>query len=334
MSGELRISVVVPAYNAEGTIRDAIASIDVQGVSDLEVIIVDDVSADATCDILDAESAGRENLTIIKRGANGGPAAARNDGISKARGEWIAFLDGDDAWLPGKLQAQLQLADAHPDVDLWCGGVKQVSGRGKWVSEIGIRDSTEIENLDSEETSPDDTESRISKLSNQQIPFREIPLEEFVNCNSVATSTVLVKREALERVGGFDTQFVGPEDYDLWMRLAVDHRLARIDAPLSRYRHVVGSLSMDERKFLPQVLRVLEKGFAEGGALHGFAHLRKAAISNQLWNASWMAFNRGARLSAIRYWAQSWAMNLQAERREPRKWARLLFRYICGRRVQ
>jgi glycosyltransferase involved in cell wall biosynthesis len=305
MSGGSHISVVVPVYNAEHTIRDAIASIDAQATSELDVIVVDDVSTDATRDILKNEVSNRQGYRIIERQKNGGPAAARNDGIGAASGDWIAFLDGDDAWLPRKLETQLALAAQHPDVDLWCAATVR----------LGV-DATEGADMNEPGADP---------------AHRAITLEEFVKHNPVATSTVLVKREALEACGGFDDSFVGPEDYDLWMRMAVGHRLALIDSPLSQYRHVVGSLSMDDRKFLPQVLRVLDKGFAEGGALCDYRHQRQSAISNQLWNASWMAFNRGARVTAIRYWIRSWWMNLRADQRESRKWGRLLFRYLFGR---
>ena len=136
----------------------------------------------------------------------------------------------------------------------------------------------------------------------------------------------------LVAAGGFDTQFVGPEDYDLWMRLAQGHRLMRVASPLARYRLVPGSLSMDDRKFLPQVLRVLAKGFAPGGAIESFAHLRVASLATQYWNASWMAFNRGARGTALRYWWRAYRMDHSSAISAARPWGRLLLRYLAGSR--
>jgi hypothetical protein len=159
-----------------------------------------------------------------------------------------------------------------------------------------------------------------------------IDLAEFVRNNPVATSTVLVRRDVLTGAGGFDESFRGPEDFDLWMRIGTGHALRRLDCPLSRYRVQAGSLSMDERRFLPEVLRVLEKAFAPGGALSGHPEWRGSAISNQLWNASWMAFNRGARGTAIALWARAYARNLQSSQRVDRPWLRLLLRYVVGKR--
>jgi len=325
MSDGPRISVVVPAFNAEDTIRDAIASIEAQGVSPLQVIIVDDASGDRTRDVLADVTADRDGYRVIGRQSNGGPAAARNEGIEAARGEWLAFLDGDDAWLPNRLKMQLRLAHEHPDVTLWCGDVV-----GMRNAEDGIQ-RTEGGGPQENGRIHEPTNQRIDQSTNPLAAFRDIALEEFVNHNAVATSTVLVRRGAVEAVGGFDPQFVGPEDYDLWMRLAARYRLCRVEAPLSQYRHVPGSLSMDDRRFLPQVLRVLDKAFGEGGAFRPYMHLRDAALSNQLWNASWMAFNRGARITALRYWTRSYLLNRKAIRREERAWFALFIRYLFGR---
>lgn len=306
MSEQPFISVVVPAYNAAQTIREALASVAAQGRRDAEVIVVDDASRDATPQILRDEYAQKPGHRILALERNGGPAAARNAGVELARGAWVAFLDGDDAWLPGRLDLQLQLALANPEVALWCGDVVPLKS----------------ENAQQEPRLPAAAHAR----------FRDLPLAEFVYHNAVATSTVLVRRAALLSVGGFDEQFVGPEDYDLWMRLARVHRLARLECPLARYRLVAGSLSMDDRKFLPQVLRVLDKGFAPGGVLSAHADLREASMATQYWNASWMAFNRGARPTALRYWWAAYRRDHRSAISAARPWRRLLLRYLAGRR--
>src|SRR5690348_11964260 len=93
-----RLSVVIPAYNAATTIRAAVTSTLRQTRPVLEVIVVDDGSADATADVVSA--IGDPRVRLISR-VNGGPSAARNAGIAAARGEFVAFLDSDDLWLPG-----------------------------------------------------------------------------------------------------------------------------------------------------------------------------------------------------------------------------------------
>ncbi|MDA0323633.1 MAG: glycosyltransferase family A protein [Verrucomicrobia bacterium] len=295
------VSVVIPAYNAEGTILEALQSVSAQTVAPFEVIVVDDVSQDATLRTIQESGS---TCRLIERSENGGPASARNEGIGASSGEWIAFLDGDDAWLPWRLDLQLRLAEAHPSVAAWCGET------------IGLEDGVD----DPHQPGDMDPASDL------------IELNEFVRHNPVATSTVLVKKSVLDEVGGFDPSFRGPEDFDLWMRIAATHEIRRVEWPISRYRVHVGSLSMDDRTFLPQVLNVLDKAYSDGGAMTSHPEWRIGAESNQYWNASWMAFNRGSRSDAVRLWWKAYTRNRKAENAIPRQWVRLLVRYLVGSR--
>lgn len=108
-SGDFSVSAVIPAYNAEGFISDAIRSVLAQTYEIAEIIVVDDGSSDRTAEV----SAGFPRTRVIRR-PNGGQGAARNTGIHAASGEWIAFLDHDDTWLPRK--TEIQLAHVAPDV--------------------------------------------------------------------------------------------------------------------------------------------------------------------------------------------------------------------------
>src|SRR5436309_274726 len=106
----MRVTVVIPAFNAESHIGGALASTRDQRQSDVEVLVVDDGSTDETVRVAE-RYAGDLNLTILRQ-RNGGPAAARNAGIRRARGRYCAFLDADDLMLPGRLAAQADLLDA------------------------------------------------------------------------------------------------------------------------------------------------------------------------------------------------------------------------------
>jgi glycosyltransferase involved in cell wall biosynthesis len=242
-------------------------------------------------------------IRIVRRQRNGGPAAARNDGARAARGEWLAFLDADDAWLPWHLERMASVVERHPNVGLVCA-----------------------------RTTAFDESSREEPRRDPAMVTRSVPLSNFVMENPVATSTVLLRRDAWDEAEGFDEQFRGPEDYDLWMRVAVRHPVMKLKEAHACYRSEFGSLSMDDRTFLPQVLRVLDKAFSRKGALKSFRSQRLASESNQYWNASWMAFNRGARGAAIGHWYVAWRKAMASPRPVERAWFALLLRYLVGKR--
>lgn len=296
------VSVVIPAYNAASTLDAAIRSVLRQTLPASEIIVIDDGSTDRTREVAvpfcpEVQYAQQQNA---------GPASARNRGARLARGEWLAFLDSDDQWLPCRLKWQIERSMEYPEFALWCGENRPLLLPGVPVN--------------------DEEDHRPS--NGAVLPLR---LEDFVQGNPVATSTVLVNRAAFFSAGGFDEQFRGPEDYDLWMRMAARWKLAKIDAPLSLFRHTRGSLSMDDRSFLPQVLRVLEKAFARDGAFAEHPEWRLTALATQYWSASWMAFNRGDRGRALRLWFIAFTRNLAAKKRPRRRWCGLLGRYLVGR---
>ena len=283
------VSVVIPAYNSAATIAEALHSVEAQTFRDFEVIVVDDASTDDT--VATAHTAFSTPDTrhptpdrqIITLSRNRGPAAARNRGIAEARGEWIAFLDGDDAWLPWRLEAQFRCAAEYPAVALFCG-----------------------ETADLTSSNDEPPPSTVHGLRSTVLRLQDLAIR-----NCVATSTVLVRKEAVLSVGGFDEQFRGPEDFDLWLRILVGHPARKLACPLSQYRHVPGSLSMNDRKFLPEVLRVLDKAYGPGGALAGVP-ARGRAVAFQYLCASWMAADRrdaarawGLYLKGLALWPRS-----------------------------
>ncbi len=109
--GTVRVSVIIPAFNAEATIEWAIASACRQTERKLELIVVDDASCDQTSAIVAEAAKSDTRIRLLRQPANAGPAAARNRGIAAARGEWIALLDADDSYLPDRLAKLLDLAD-------------------------------------------------------------------------------------------------------------------------------------------------------------------------------------------------------------------------------
>ena len=221
MSQEL-VSVVVPAYNAEATIVDALQSVYRQSYKNYEVIIVDDGSTDSTRHIVESEFPD----AVLKSCQNQGPSYARNVGIEAAHGEWIAFLDADDVWHDEKIAQQLDVARTDPSIGLVA---------SDWI--------------------------RFAKFSDipKALPVSPISYLDLLVLNRFQTSTVLVKRTIVQSLNGFDQHVDGAEDWDLWLRIAQEARVVKIDWPLVMYRDVPTGYSKDVWRVYATMLPMLDK---------------------------------------------------------------------------
>jgi glycosyltransferase involved in cell wall biosynthesis len=228
-----RVSAVVPAYNAARTIGRTLASALTQTISDLEVIVVDDGSADATREVV--EGIDDPRLQLVSQ-ANAGVATARNTGIAQAHGDWVAFLDSDDIWLPNKLQRQLELMAAKP-------GCMASQGSAYFV----------------------DDELRPLKLR-RCVPV-ENPLLTFLRFQNLpnAASSWIVRRELLDQIGGFDPDLVILEDWEFSLRLARYANPLCIDEPLTLYRVHPGNRSRDLDIHIQPGFIVLGRVFSDPG---------------------------------------------------------------------
>lgn len=226
------VSVVVPAYNAQRTIGATIASIVAQTVRDLEIVVVDDGSTDDTAAIVEAD--GIQNLRLVTQ-ANAGHAAARNTGIAAARGQYVAFLDADDLWLPDKLERQLAELRKHPEIRAIQSGAVRVDDdlRVLWVEEC--------------QPSKDPLWDTLC--------FRNMP---------ALMSTLLIERSLFDEVGAFDPELIILQDWDLAIRLARAGQLHSLPELLSAYRYHESQSANVEIHIQPG-LRVLEKVFADPG---------------------------------------------------------------------
>jgi glycosyltransferase involved in cell wall biosynthesis len=214
------ISVVIPAWNAAATLGRAVESVLIQelyggtggtvrngaarpaaGGPDapmLEIIIVDDGSTDSTARVAESLADRNPDLIRIIHQKNSGPAAARNVGIRAARGEYVAFLDADDQWLPGKLSTQLGILEADPELDLVCTAMN-----GKRFL-----------------------------LRPEQFP---LSFRNLLPNNIVYTSSVVVRKGALTAAGGFNEARMCSEDFELWLRIAHRGKIVVLNEPLIRY---------------------------------------------------------------------------------------------------
>lgn len=208
------ITVVVPAYNCERYIAEALTSILTQGPAVKEVIVVDDGSTDSTCEIVRRFG---PPVRLIQQG-NQGPAAARNKGLKEARGDYIAFLDGDDVWLPGKLDAQLDYLEAHPDL-------KFVFGRiSYWHPDSSGR---------YEHVPPEELQGAAEGID---APVSGWIYPELLLDSAVCIIAVLMHRSVYEAVGGLDESLQTGEDYDYWLRVSRRFEMHKLSRHVARYR--------------------------------------------------------------------------------------------------
>jgi glycosyltransferase involved in cell wall biosynthesis len=224
MTEEIKISVIIPVYNVQDYIQKTLDSVQKQTKKIFEIIIIDDGSADKTLEIV-----AKYPVTLYQQ-KNQGPAAARNFGVSQAKGNWIAFLDGDDIWEPNKIESVLSEIQNNPDVELISTNLVRGNEVEGWI--------------------PIDFYSKYDF----QHPF----LSQIFRRNFIATSTVVVKKICFDKVSGFNPTLRIAEDLDLWIRLAVSGVKFRIiNKNLTRYRARKDSTTVNLLKTLGLTKNVL-----------------------------------------------------------------------------
>lgn len=217
------VSVIIPVYNRERRIGRAIESVISQTYQDVEILVIDDGSIDGTPRVL----AGFGDQIVYLRQENRGPYAARNVGVVRASGEYIAFLDSDDIWYPPKLEKQVAILRREPEVGL-------VYTNGYWVDEPSDGRSGEARRLLSD----------IHALHSGDV-FRDL-----IRNNFVGTSSVVVRRACFLESGGFDETVPLAADYYKWLQIAREHALAAIEEPLLEYRVHDDNISRDRIRSL------------------------------------------------------------------------------------
>jgi len=199
MNSKPSISVIIPSYNRGWILKEAVDSVLSQDCQDFELIIVDDGSTDNTAALLQTYKGRLKTL----RQENRGVSSARNLGIKKACGKYIAFLDSDDLWLPDKLSLQLDFFASHPEA-LIC-----------QTEEIWIRNGVRV--------NPAKKHKKISgHIFEQSLPL----------C-LVSPSAVMMDRRLFDDVGLFDENLPACEDYDLWLRTSLKRPVFLLEKPLT-----------------------------------------------------------------------------------------------------
>lgn len=199
------VSVVIPTYNRARFLPTAVASVRAQTHPCAEIVIVDDGSTDDTAQVVQALGDGIRYL----RQDNAGPAAARNRGIRHAQGDYVAFLDTDDRWLPDKIALQLEIAVREPAIALVSADMAIEDEHGT----VQVASNFERRGL----------QAFFSRLGGRPVP--DAP-RRLLEVNFVNTSTVLARRDVLLALDGFDTRLRYGEDLELWLRIAARHPIA------------------------------------------------------------------------------------------------------------
>jgi glycosyltransferase involved in cell wall biosynthesis len=222
-----RMSIVMPAYQAQRTVAAAIDSALAQTVGAVEVIVVDDGSTDATVAEVERRAAADPRVRLLQQ-ANAGPSAARNRAIAAARGELIAFLDADDLMLPHYAERMIERLDARLGADLVCCDA--------WIFDDRrgrIRRATILGESRPPEVLADDPDGQFVQLARGNFVY--------VGCTA--------RRAALRELGGFDETTNASEDWDLWLRLlASGRRLELLREPLAVYRLSAGQAHRDDER--------------------------------------------------------------------------------------
>jgi len=226
------VSVITPAYNAASFLPEAVRSVLNQTFSDLELVVVDDGSTDDTLTVARRLAAGDHRVRVVST-PNGGPAAARNLALRAARGTFIALLDSDDLFRPEFVARQLAIFARHPDAAIVTGnainrgGGAAFDGAPFWQQTTGL----------------------------QRLTLRYLIEHEDAVC-----ILSMFRRAVFERIGGFDANFTGNEDYEFWLRAALEEFvIVRNFEPLGVYRRRDDSLSSNEPRMIRGVLKVLER---------------------------------------------------------------------------
>ena len=275
-----RVSVVMPAYNVEKYVAEAVESILSQTFGDFEFIIVDDGSTDGTGAILSAFARKDDRIRLIRQ-ENKGLCGARNAANAQARGELLAIMDADDVALPDRLRMQLDFLDQHEDVVLVGGSFHMIDEKGRFLTILyPPEDGKEI----------------------QELMIR--------GHTAVHQPCAMVRKSAVERVGGYDESFQSAEDLDLWLRLGEIGKLANLKEPVLKYRLRSSSISGSKGSFQRDIMRrACEKAWERRGitdavfeATEPFRPTEDAASLFKFHKRyGWWAFNSAQRSTAILY---------------------------------
>jgi glycosyltransferase involved in cell wall biosynthesis len=276
-------------HNRQASVARAINSVLAQTYRNLELIVVDDGSTDRTRDVV--ERFGPRMKVITQTHA--GVYIARNRALRYARGELIAFIDSDDAWMPDKLALQVPLM-RRPEVGLVFGDAIHVTAPEDGAPQTGL------------------TSFRVAS------PKRGRAVEHFASCNFVPTCTVLVRRSCLEEIGGFSEANKVSADYLAWFRIALRHDLDFVERPLIEYTVHADGLSFDLGRSLEARIDLFSAELAQATNPTTRQLLRRLLFNLSLSLA--LAVLRGRASNISHPWRLAWSTASKVARFDAAPW--------------
>lgn len=273
------VAVVIPARNGLPDVLDAVASALAQVPPPAEVIVVDDSSTDGTGDAVRARFGS--SVQVIS-GLFGGAAAARNAGWRASTARWIALLDADDLWYEGKLASALELLEQHPQAAWFFSDGRFRTLEGMWH------------------------DSWFALYADVPEVYFGQPMAELFTVNFLLTSSVVIRRDALEATGGFNESMSHAEDLDLWIRLARRWPAVGSALPLVRYQHLPSGLTRKVEARLGGNAQLFARLATDSTLEPGLRRRARRRASLGALKLGWAALREGRGADARRSLAQAW----------------------------
>jgi len=251
----LSFSVIIPAYNCEAFIGEAIESAISQEGVNIEIIVVDDGSSDDTVAV--AKRFGK-HITIIRQ-PNSGPAVARNHGAKVSSGNILAFLDADDLWLPTKLKCQSRkLKDGYPMV---------------YTDRFNIGDLGDL-----------------PEVQTDVFPMPEGKIfADLLMGNVITTSSVVIRKDIFQVLGGFRNEYIHCEDWDLWLRCSMRIPIGFCPEPLVKYRIHSGGISRNHKAMAVAHEKIISNILSMDQAKNILSIERRKVWANTWSTSAWAA---------------------------------------------
>lgn len=263
-----KVSVVIPAHNYGRLIGETLRSVLSQTFVDLEAIVVDDGSTDNTKDIVRGINDSRIRYIYQE---NQGLAAARNTGIKAGSGEYLAFVDADDLWMPEKLDRQLSVLCDRADVGLVYGSYMVIDENGKVLV---TRNAGEV-------------------------PYPLLPSLVRTNLVAGSATTSVVRRRCFDYAGLFDETLRACEDWDMWLRIACHAQFAAVQEPIAKLRLHSSNMTSDSKRMEIGLQTVVNKFFSNPELPRDIRVLKRKATAGAYFHSAVFYLRNGKRNPAI-----------------------------------